>query len=90
MLVRDLFERGYQRLFDKYGMGSTVWSPLLGGILTGKYNDGNVPQDSRFDTFKDHFYLKIIWQKYFAPEKKEKLVNMLTGLKQIADSLGMT
>lgn len=31
-----------------------VWSPLDGGILTGKYNDG-IPQGSRYDTHKDTF-----------------------------------
>lgn len=33
-------------LYEKYGMGTTVYSPLAGGALTGKYNDG-VPEDSR-------------------------------------------
>ena len=43
-------EYDYVRLFDKYNYGSTVWSPLFSGILTGKYNDGNVPKDSRLET----------------------------------------
>jgi len=42
MIFRDSFEKDYGRLFDLYKMGSTVWSPLCGGILTGKYNDGNI------------------------------------------------
>lgn len=46
MLVRDKMESDYRRLFEKYGYGTTVWSPLLGGILTGKYNDG-IPEESR-------------------------------------------
>lgn len=43
MFVRERFEAEYARLFDVHKMGSTVWSPLCGGILTGKYNDGVVP-----------------------------------------------
>jgi len=33
-------------LFDNYKYGTTVWSPLMGGILTGKYNE-KIPEDSR-------------------------------------------
>jgi aryl-alcohol dehydrogenase-like predicted oxidoreductase len=33
-------------LFSDYGYGSTIWSPLASGLLTGKYNDG-IPADSR-------------------------------------------
>ncbi|MBN8549015.1 MAG: aldo/keto reductase [Deltaproteobacteria bacterium] len=46
MLVRDRFEREYAPLFKKYSLGTTVWSPLASGILTGKYNDG-IPAGSR-------------------------------------------
>jgi len=38
MLVRKRFEVEYGTLFDKFRMGSTVWSPLHGGLLTGKYS----------------------------------------------------
>ena len=43
---RDRVEREYARLYDAYGIGTTVWSPLASGLLTGKYNDG-IPADSR-------------------------------------------
>ena len=33
--------------FDKYGLGTAIWSPLFGGILSGKYNDLNIPEGSR-------------------------------------------
>jgi voltage-dependent potassium channel beta subunit len=46
MLVRDRFEKEYARLFKDYGYGSTTWSPLASGLLTGKYNEG-IPADSR-------------------------------------------
>jgi voltage-dependent potassium channel beta subunit len=49
--VYNLFERHrfgseYDAVYKTYGFGSTVWSPLASGILTGKYRDG-VPEDSR-------------------------------------------
>ena len=46
LVARDRVEKEYTRLYEKYGMGSTVWSPLASGALTGKYLDG-VPSDSR-------------------------------------------
>lgn len=46
LLVRERFEQEYARLFKDYGYGSTTWSPLASGVLTGKYNAG-IPADSR-------------------------------------------
>ncbi len=47
MLHRERFEREYFPLFNSpYNLGSTIWSPLRSGFLTGKYLDG-VPEDSR-------------------------------------------
>lgn len=48
LLHRHRLETEYQRLFEQYQMGTTIWSPLASGLLTGKYNQG-IPQDSRFD-----------------------------------------
>ena len=50
MLVRNKFENEYRFLFAEYKYGTTIWSPLAGGILSGKYNDGNIPEGSRYDT----------------------------------------
>jgi voltage-dependent potassium channel beta subunit len=46
LLMRHRFETEYTRLFKDYGYGTTTWSPLHRGVLTGKYNDG-IPDDSR-------------------------------------------
>ena len=43
---RERVEREYARLYDDLGIGTTIWSPLASGLLTGKYNDG-IPKDSR-------------------------------------------
>ena len=47
MLKRDRVELEYSPLYAKFGLGLTVFSPLRRGILTGKYNDGNIPPESR-------------------------------------------
>lgn len=46
LLHRERVELEYAPLYAEYGMGTTIWSPLASGLLTGKYNDG-VPDDSR-------------------------------------------
>lgn len=40
MLVRKKVERDYKQIYKTVGLGTTIWSPLASGILTGKYNDG--------------------------------------------------
>ena len=52
MLYRNNVEKSMRRLYSNYGYGSTVWSPMALGILSGKYNDGGVPSDSRFGAKK--------------------------------------
>ena len=57
MFVRDSFERDFARLFDVYHYGSTVWSPMCGGILSGKYNEAGIPEGGRWDTFSENAFL---------------------------------
>lgn len=46
MLHRETIEKELVPLYQEYGIGTTIWSPLASGVLTGKYNDG-IPADSR-------------------------------------------
>lgn len=57
LLERQKMEADYYTIFKNIGMGTTIWSPLASGLLTGKYNDG-IPEDSRlalegFEWLKD-------------------------------------
>lgn len=45
---RRRMEEEYAPIFGEYGLGTTIWSPLASGILSGKYGDG-IPEDSRFN-----------------------------------------
>ncbi|MDE2148398.1 MAG: aldo/keto reductase [Gammaproteobacteria bacterium] len=47
LFARHKVEVEYTRLYQEFGLGTTTWSPLASGLLSGKYADG-VPQDSRF------------------------------------------
>ena len=46
LLHRRRVEHEYAPLYAELGLGTTVWSPLASGLLTGKYDDG-VPEGSR-------------------------------------------
>jgi voltage-dependent potassium channel beta subunit len=46
LLHRERVEQEYAPLYAQYGMGTTIWSPLASGLLSGKYNDG-MPTDGR-------------------------------------------
>lgn len=47
LLERHKMEREYFDIFRTVGMGTTIWSPLASGLLSGKYNNG-IPENSRF------------------------------------------
>lgn len=47
LLERERMEKDYFDIFRTVGMGTTIWSPLASGLLTGKYNNG-IPEGSRF------------------------------------------
>jgi voltage-dependent potassium channel beta subunit len=74
---RQRMEKDYLRLFEDIGLGTTTWSPLASGMLTGKYNDG-IPAGSRgalngFDWLKDELADKdrIAKVKKLVPIAKE-------------------
>lgn len=46
LLHRDRVEQEYAPLYASYGMGTTIWSPLASGLLSGKYTHG-IPEGSR-------------------------------------------
>lgn len=51
---RQKVDSDFLPLFKNQGMGTTIWSPLASGLLTGKYNDG-IPEGSRFANHKNFF-----------------------------------
>ncbi len=58
LFERHRFSPEYGRVYEEYGYGSTTWSPLASGLLTGKYK-GGIPKDSRgaldgYDWLNDH------------------------------------
>lgn len=81
MLWRDKMEMEFQLLFRDFGMGTTIWSPLASGLLSGKYNDAD-PKDARFSMDN------IEWlRNRLLVEDNIRKVKLL---KTLADKLGTT
>lgn len=84
MFSRKRVERHYAHLYQEIGLGTTIWSPLDSGILTGKYNQG-IPKDSRLDL--DGF--DWLREGYESQEGKEK-IEKVGQLMPIAEELDCT
>lgn len=83
---RERFEVEYAPLYEQFQYGTTIWSPLASGLLTGKYNEG-IPEDSRFATNKQFFDTTI--KSLQTPEGKAK-IEKVKKLTQVAEKLGGT
>ena len=84
MLHRERVEVEYAKLYEEIGLGTTIWSPLSSGVLTGKYNDG-IPEGSRA-TLPDYEWLR----PHFEDEQGRKRIATAKALQPVADDLGCT
>ncbi|MFZ1729140.1 MAG: aldo/keto reductase [Bacteroidota bacterium] len=84
MFKRDRVEAEYERLYSELGLGTTIWSPLASGLLTGKYNDG-VPEGTRLALPEYEWLRKRMMENGWA-EKIEKT----RKLQALADEIGCT
>jgi len=78
---RKKIEKEYLQIFKNIGLGTTIWSPLASGLLTGKYNNG-VPEGSRlgiegFEWLKD----KVLQQER---------INKVKNLQKIVERLNVS
>jgi voltage-dependent potassium channel beta subunit len=84
LLNRERVEVEYAPLYRDLGLGTTIWSPLASGILTGKYNDG-IPGDSRLGHEKYGWLKRIV-----EGEQGERKLAVARGLAAVAGDLGCT
>jgi len=82
MLHRKRFEKEYAPLYKELGYGTTTFSPLSGGLLTGKYNKGNIPENSRA-ALKEFGWFKERTQD-------ESILDVTRKLEFVAEDLGVT
>ncbi len=78
---RGKIEKDYLPLYKKYGLGTTIWSPLASGLLTGKYNHG-IPSNSRVYV-KGYEWLK----EQFESEETIQKIGKVKELQPIAERL---
>ena len=84
MFHRDRFEKEYYPLFKQpYTIGTTIWSPLASGMLTGKYNDG-IPEDSRIAQ-KGYEWLRGLLDEWKASGKLDKVKLLADYAKEKLD-----
>ena len=78
LFERNKIENDYLEVYKNVGLGTTIWSPLAAGLLTGKYNNG-IPEGSRlgiegFDWLKERW---IMQDKIEKVKQLELLANEL-------------
>ncbi|NIS78691.1 MAG: voltage-dependent potassium channel subunit beta [Anaerolineales bacterium] len=84
MFHRTRVEREYARLYREIGLGTTIFSPLSSGLLTGKYNEG-IPEGTRA-TLQGYEWLR----KHFDSEEARRKIEKVKQMAPIADELGCT
>jgi aryl-alcohol dehydrogenase-like predicted oxidoreductase len=81
LFERNKMENEFLMIFRTVGMGTTIWSPLASGLLSGKYNNG-IPEGSRFG-ISGFDWLKDRWMK-------EGYLDKVNKLNVLALELGIT
>ncbi len=84
LFERQKVEADYAPLYDTYGLGTTIWSPLASGILTGKYNTA-IPNDSRIN-LPGYEWLRDM---LMSDQGQSKLVKT-RALAALADTAGLS
>ena len=83
MFARDKMEHEYLQLFEQEQLGTTIWSPLASGLLTGKYLDGT-PDGSR-TSLENYKFIRDQFESADYIERHEKVQE----LYQLAEELGL-
>jgi aryl-alcohol dehydrogenase-like predicted oxidoreductase len=78
LFERDKIEKEFLEIYKNVGLGTTIWSPLASGLLSGKYNDG-IPKNSRF-ALEGFDWLKERWVMDEKLKKVKKLSELATKL----------
>lgn len=81
---RQKVEADYLPLYETFGLGTTIWSPLASGVLTGKYNDG-IPDGSRFEV-SGYEWLRA----RYATEDGKRRLEIVRRFTELARGLGST
>ena len=86
LLDRERFEVEYGPLYEKYGLGTTTWSPLASGALTGKYLEG-IPAESRAALPGYEWLRKHMVESDRGQERMERVKALLPIAEELGTSL---
>lgn len=84
MFEREKVEKEFSNLYSEIGLGTTIFSPLASGFLTGKYNNG-IPDGSRLKLDQYEWLRNLL-----NSEKGKSRIEKVKKLTPIADELGIT
>ena len=84
LFERHKVEADYAPIYDTYGLGTTIWSPLASGLLTGKYNNG-IPNDARA-TLAGYEWLR----DGFTSDDGKAKIEKVRALAKVADDAGLS
>ena len=84
MFRREKIEKEFLPLYEKFKLGTTIWSPLASGVLTGKYNNG-MPDATRL-SLQSYEWLK---NNIFSEEGTRK-IEKVKKLEPLAKEIGIT
>lgn len=82
LFERYKVEKDFLPIYDFVGLGTTIWSPLASGLLTGKYNNG-IPENSRL-ALPEMSWLK---ERIMADDKLEKVKQLSELAKELQVSM---
>ncbi len=82
MFHREKVEKEFAPIYAGPGLGTTIWSPLASGLLTGKYNDGD-PGDTRI-SLPSYSWLR----EQFETDEARRRLGKVKELAQVAQDLG--
>jgi voltage-dependent potassium channel beta subunit len=86
LFTRENIEKEYLPIYESFGLGTTIWSPLASGLLTGKYNNG-IPEGSRLS--QKEGYATLIAKQYASPEGQAK-IEKVRKFTALSEKLGFT
>ena len=87
LFERNKVEHDYLEVFKNVGLGTTIWSPLAAGLLSGKYNDG-IPEGSRLG-LQGFEWLRDRWMVNDKIERAKQLASLAKALGVTLASLSI-
>lgn len=85
MFHRHRVEKEYAPLYEEIGLGTTIWSPLAGGLLTGKYNEG-IPEDARLN-LEGYEWLRDMFDSEEGRRRLEKVKQLVPVAEEVGCSM---